>query len=77
MMETGFQERLFEKYKTCSEIFVKEHVEISNQGTNEIEEKVLIRVTDLSDFALFVINEQKLDPKQQKLFLTLPKVEGF
>ena len=39
--------------------FFQENVEILNEETNEIEEKVLVRVIDLSDFILFVARERK------------------
>ena len=72
-IETGFQEKLSEKYKSCSEYFVKEPVQIFDEEKNQLEEKVLVRVTDLSEFILFVADKRKLDPQKTEALLNIDK----
>ena len=40
-METGFQEKLREKYTKCKDYFVRENVQILDEETNETKRREL------------------------------------
>ena len=40
---------------------------------NKFEDKELVRVTDLSDFTLFVTDQRKLDPQSTEALLNIDK----